>query len=68
MGTSVAGLDGAGVVAPDPAVAAAAGGVEWPLLLGVPFAEHAVIPAVASKASPTRIARLFTIMRTLPPE
>jgi len=67
MGTRVAGLDGAGVagvvVAPVPAEAAAAGELAWllpcPALVGVPFAEHADIPAAGSKAMPASMARLF---------
>jgi hypothetical protein len=51
------------------ALGAATGGevVVWPVpglvLLGARFAEHAVIPAAASKARPTSIPRLLTIVR-----
>jgi hypothetical protein len=75
MGTSVAGLDGAGaagvVVATGPAEAVAAGELVWllprPVLFGVPFAEHADIPAAASTARPTSIARVLTTASNLPP-
>jgi hypothetical protein len=54
------------------AAALAAGAVVWalsgPVVLGVRFAEHAVIAAAASKARPTSIPRLLTIVRILPPE
>src|SRR5262249_12320558 len=49
----------------------AAGVAGWPLfcsaLPGARLAEHAVMPAVASNARDTRVIRLFTIARTVPP-
>jgi hypothetical protein len=61
----------AGVPAGGDVAALVAGKVVWPslgpVLLGVPFAEHPDMAAVASRAKPTAIPLLFMIARILPP-